>query len=342
MRYASAIVLLLSIIIVTVLPIVLSAEPEQSICGDTDGDGSRNIADVIYLDRYLWQDGPAPVDMWTANFGGCTGVNVHDLQYFVDFSFSSAPPGVCDMDTACTPDYLGAISLDSISGLFDSGRIFTGCRPRFFIRLNSNSSTRIVAMSAGFRVYSIDGATWDTAVITLTDAISADNLFDAGRYARGFRCDGDGADTLGTGGWRIFRYGLPSGYNAISFIIEIGPIPMESVGRTICIDSCWFPPGGDWLLQYVAGAMPPSTPSWSGERCFTVESCCEHRGNLSLSGSINVSDLTYLIAHLFQGGPGAACFEVGDVNGDLSGPNISDLTYLVTFLFQGGGPPPGC
>ncbi len=78
-------------------------------------------------------------------------------------------------------------------------------------------------------------------------------------------------------------------------------------------------------------------------------SCCQNRGNADgqsgSGGPVDVSDLTYLIAYLFSGGPIPPCEEEGNVDG-VSGPvgpiDVSDLSYLVSFLFQGGTPPPPC
>ena len=46
-------------------------------------------------------------------------------------------------------------------------------------------------------------------------------------------------------------------------------------------------------------------------------------------------------AVLFGGGPGPICFEEGDIDGSGS-MDVADLTYLVAYLFGGGPPPPGC
>jgi len=77
--------------------------------------------------------------------------------------------------------------------------------------------------------------------------------------------------------------------------------------------------------------------------------CCVKRGNVDGMGevgnSVNVSDLTYLVGYLFQGGPEPPCHDEGNVDGlgatgnDI---NVSDLTYLVGYLFQGGPEPPPC
>jgi len=71
--------------------------------------------------------------------------------------------------------------------------------------------------------------------------------------------------------------------------------------------------------------------------------CADQRGNVDgdPNDETNVSDLTYLVAYLFQAGPTLPCDEEGDVD-DSEKVNVSDLTYLVAYLFQGGPPPLPC
>ncbi len=57
----------------------------------------------------------------------------------------------------------------------------------------------------------------------------------------------------------------------------------------------------------------------------------------------NISDLTYLVSFLFNGGPEPVSLWAANVDGS-SGPNnlnIADVTYLTNFLFK-GGPAPVC
>ncbi len=61
-------------------------------------------------------------------------------------------------------------------------------------------------------------------------------------------------------------------------------------------------------------------------------------GDVDNDGATNVSDLTYYVAFLFQGGPDPVPYQSGDL--DCNGENnVSDLTYLIAFLFQGGPAP---
>ncbi len=77
--------------------------------------------------------------------------------------------------------------------------------------------------------------------------------------------------------------------------------------------------------------------------------CCFSRGNANgldgPAGPVDVADVTYLVAKLWQGGPDPPCLEEGNVNG-LDGPggpiDVADLTYLIAKLWQGGPEPPPC
>jgi hypothetical protein len=75
--------------------------------------------------------------------------------------------------------------------------------------------------------------------------------------------------------------------------------------------------------------------------------CCNtdgRRGDVNMSGSLNVADVTYLTAYLKQkppGSPAPPCLEEADVN--CSGTvNVADVTYLAAYLKQKppGSPPP--
>jgi len=71
---------------------------------------------------------------------------------------------------------------------------------------------------------------------------------------------------------------------------------------------------------------------------------CPMPGDVDNSGTLNVSDLTYLVAYLFAGGPDPAVDSdcPSDNRGDVDcsmAVNVSDLTYFVAHLFQGGVPP---
>jgi hypothetical protein len=64
-------------------------------------------------------------------------------------------------------------------------------------------------------------------------------------------------------------------------------------------------------------------------------SCCKgKRGDLNLSGGIDVSDLSALVSYLTSGVFVPSCKESADVNGS-GGIDVSDLSSLVSYLTGG-------
>lgn len=107
-----------------------------------------------------------------------------------------------------------------------------------------------------------------------------------------------------------------------------------------------LPTGSAWYWKVRAydqlAAERWSNQSWSFE---FVSVCCQIRGDVDHSGSIDVADLTYLVSYLFKGGASPPCEEEGNVDGlcGHAGPiDVADLTYLVDYLYRGGDPPPPC
>jgi hypothetical protein len=65
------------------------------LCGDADGDGEIDIADVVYLINYLFIDGPAP-ELLEAGDANCDGtVDIADVVYLINYLFIGGPPPVC-------------------------------------------------------------------------------------------------------------------------------------------------------------------------------------------------------------------------------------------------------
>jgi hypothetical protein len=75
---------------------------------------------------------------------------------------------------------------------------------------------------------------------------------------------------------------------------------------------------------------------------FVISSgtCCDQPGDANDNGAVNIIDITYLIAYLYQGGPPPPCMYEGDANGDCT-INILDISYLISYLYM-GGPAPIC
>jgi len=60
--------------------------------GDANGDGSINIADVVFLVAYLFKGGPAPYPLWKADVNGDCAVTIADVVYLVAYLFKGGPP----------------------------------------------------------------------------------------------------------------------------------------------------------------------------------------------------------------------------------------------------------
>jgi hypothetical protein len=67
-----------------------------AVCGDVNGDGQVNGADVSYLINYLFVNGPAPV--WPLNRGDVNmdgSINGADVSYLINYLFVNGPAPQC-------------------------------------------------------------------------------------------------------------------------------------------------------------------------------------------------------------------------------------------------------
>ncbi len=81
---------------------------------------------------------------------------------------------------------------------------------------------------------------------------------------------------------------------------------------------------------------------------FSLSSCCVPpiRGNVDadVGDEIDISDLVFLVAYMFQGGTEPPCLDEANIDGSTVIPliDISDLVGLVAYMFQGGPEPTAC
>ncbi len=72
-----------------------------------------------------------------------------------------------------------------------------------------------------------------------------------------------------------------------------------------------------------------------------IGDACEYVcGDVNGTQTVNILDITYLIAYLYKEGPPPVPMEAADVNGTGT-VNILDITYLISFLYK-EGPEPNC
>ncbi len=166
-----------------------------------------------------------------------------------------------------------AISLDSVVGLYGPSSLNTNQQLTFYLRLTNNGTYPMKGITNGFRVYSPNGATWDTTVGDNDLGTIGSSDFDLIWVVNKFGLTGSGADTLGFGGATMSATGLLAGFDDTAFTITIGPIPAQDHGETVCLDSAYYPPSGLWLWD---GGIVDSIligdrlPTWDGPHCFTV------------------------------------------------------------------------
>ncbi|MBD3332213.1 PKD domain-containing protein, partial [candidate division GN15 bacterium] len=166
--------------------------------------------------------------------------------------------------------YCASISLDDVDGgpWLASDTISAETEIVFYLRVTNTTEDQITGLSNGFRVYSPDGAVWDTTIgDTIGDIGGA--MYDGIFTINGFGIDGVGADTLGFGGFSIGHSGIEPGFDQVEYTITIGPIANEDAGLTVCIDSTFYPPTNIWLWSSYAG-INAYYPDWDGPHCFTV------------------------------------------------------------------------
>jgi len=314
-------------------------------CGDVDGSGTLQMADISYFHDWLFDDGPPPVNMQLANVGGCEGANVYDLtSLVVQLLNKAAWPRSCEHQIPCESTTVDTrITIDHIDGLIGADSVCTDQPITIYLRLSNTTTSPVLGLSNGFHIYSPTGAQWGTSHMqALVDWGGPYAAFDK-FGTKSFGVTGNVSDTVALYAVNILRTGMDAYFDSVAYAITIGPINSSYSGGTICIDSSWFPPSNDWIWSRYNDDtdFPFSYPSWDGPYCYTIYYCCEPRGDVDRLGGINVSDLTFYVAYLFQGGEAPACPDQADVDGSGS-HNVSDLTYLVAYLFQGGPPPPPC
>ena len=65
------------------------------VCGDANGTGSVDVADIVYLVSYVFKLGPEPDPLYCGNANGDGVVNVADIVYLVAYIFKHGPMSVC-------------------------------------------------------------------------------------------------------------------------------------------------------------------------------------------------------------------------------------------------------
>ena len=167
--------------------------------------------------------------------------------------------------------YGQGITLESVEGLYgqsDDSMLVADGSTQIVFRL------RLVGLSGvsggfttGFRVYSTDDAQWGGVVAdTLAVGTGWDVMWDSpgGFFVNYYGNDGIGADTVGLGALAIYG-GLPASFDEVAYSLTVGPISSSHDGKTLILDSCFYPPNGYWMMAGSGGSF-----SWGGPYNFTL------------------------------------------------------------------------
>ncbi len=163
----------------------------------------------------------------------------------------------------------GALSLESVTGLYNTDTLLTGQDIVFSVRVNNNNLWAERGITNGFYLYSPNGASWGQTTIDTTGTLGG-TQFTGGFFLVEQDIDGVSPDTVGFGGFTIFGDGMPAGFNEVTYTITIGPIPHGDGGKTICLDSSFYPPSGYWKWQGIESSADSTTPDWDGPHCFEI------------------------------------------------------------------------
>lgn len=139
----------------------------------------------------------------------------------------------------------------------------------------------------------------------------------------GNMCDNDWIN-LDSDGDGILDDGNPTGF--------AGDNPCTGGETDNCDDNCRYDYNPD---------QEDADSDGVGAAC-EYEGCCDMPGDASDNGQVNILDITFLIAFLYQGGVAPPCPDEADANADCA-VNILDINKLICYLYSACGPPEcGC
>ena len=274
----------------------------------------------------------------------------------------------------------GSISIDHVSCIFHADTISIPTNISVTLRYTNNTDRR-VDISNGFRIFTPDGAVWDSTTAIESAGGTFASFFDVVFHAGVHSSLGGGDDTagvIGSGTPTAPTRRLPVGYTGTPITITLWNVAEINHGKHICIDTAFYSPGGTWKWVSVnAGietmyyptfsSLPGQTytpgsgycfylfhlpcgaaPDRSGNRIATAESgcpcsvcCIGTTGNVNDAGIVDLGDLSALVSFLTGGGYILPCEEEANIN-NVGIVDLSDLSALVSYLTGGGYALPNC
>jgi C1A family cysteine protease len=146
-----------------------------------------------------------------------------------------------------------------------------------------------------------------------------------------------GASVLCQVGEYEYQFDATGGTPPYSWYKQVGQLPMNF---TLEQDGLLHGyPTSSGLSVFALRVEDSSTPIKHYLKYFMIDIKNGWDGDADGNCVYNLFDPTYIISHLYKGGPPPAFEEGGDANSD-GVCNIFDVTHMISFLYL-GGPPPG-
>ncbi len=188
------------------------------------------------------------------------------------------------------------ITLHHVSHEIAPGVVRTEVPVSFDFMYTNNSGESIMGFTNGYRVYSPDGAD-----VSIQSGSAIGNLWTGSIFNDAFVIDyfGPGPDTVGFGGVTIFGDGVPTGTADVAFRLTLNPLEPADDGKQVCVDSSFWPPGGQWMWASSGGGSGNYVPAWDGPHCFEIQYVEDPPVLISVPDSIfitvyeNTNDMPY-------------------------------------------------
>ncbi len=175
--------------------------------------------------------------------------------------------GAVEVEHCCIPETsVTEITLDHVDGIWAGDTVVASSPIRCVFRLTymPGDTSRITGSANGFRVYERYGGNFYPVTGDTLPHFSWSAKYDGGFFINTFSVTGTGADTISFGGYAISGPGVVNGTDDTVWYVTTGS---DNDGDTLCIDSSFYPPGGEWLWATTAGVV---FPAWYGPYCFHV------------------------------------------------------------------------
>jgi hypothetical protein len=156
--------------------------------------------------------------------------------------------------------------------------LWNGVPSQFAIKIENDDS--LSGISLGFKIWSPDGATWQwnpqpngfgpSDVTTVVPGSRADVNWNLLLMTNERSMDGQGYDSILLGAIAM-QVVMPPGPLEHCFSFHFTPSIPPGMMKTICMDSSFIPPAGDFV--FVGSMGEPILPVVSGPYCFVVKEC---------------------------------------------------------------------